>query len=118
MTTGTEDFSFLSDHAGEHFYEPSCDIQTIASRGLDAGVVERISTANRDPEWLRQLRLDGLGGFNRLGMPSHWAPEELAELDFDSLSYFVDAGRGRAIYHFSELVEADFQSCANEGSGL
>lgn len=89
MVTDTEDFSFLSDSLMEHFYLPTRKDFSGSHKGLNADVLARISDFNGDPDWLRKLRLASLDAFKNLPIPENWAPEELSELDFDALNYFV-----------------------------
>jgi len=91
MSETEEDFTFLTESAKEHFYIPARREAAAPFVGLNADIVKRISDANGDPDWLRELRLESLEVFQRLPMPEGWAPEELAQLDFDKLSYFSES---------------------------
>lgn len=60
---------------------------TTFDKGLNEEVVRRISALKEEPEWMLQMRLEGLEAFNRRPMP-HWGAE-LGEIDFDDIHYFV-----------------------------
>ncbi len=58
-----------------------------AQRGLNEEVVRRISALKEEPEWMLELRLKGLGLFEKKPMPSWGA--DLTGIDFDRIKYFV-----------------------------
>ena len=58
-----------------------------AERGLSEEVVRRISALKDEPEWMLELRLKGLGLFDKKPMPSWGA--DLSGIDFDQIKYFV-----------------------------
>ncbi len=56
--------------------------------GLNEEVVRLISRSKNEPAWMLQKRLQGLKLFQQTGLPT-WGPS-LAELDLNSIIYFVD----------------------------
>lgn len=58
-----------------------------AARGLNEGVVRRISALKNEPEWMLELRLKALKMYERKPMPTWGA--ELGGIDFDNIKYFV-----------------------------
>ena len=58
-----------------------------ARRGLNEEVVRDISSKKSEPEWMLQLRLKGLGLFDKKPMPN-WG-SDLSGIDFDNIKYFV-----------------------------
>ncbi len=58
-----------------------------ARRGLSRAVVENISALKSEPEWMLELRLKGLGLFDKKPMPT-WG-SDLSGIDFDNIKYFV-----------------------------
>ncbi|MBA3021520.1 Fe-S cluster assembly protein SufB [Propionicimonas sp.] len=58
-----------------------------AQRGLNEGVVRRISALKSEPEWMLELRLKSLRMFERKPMPTWGA--DLSGIDFDNIKYFV-----------------------------
>src|SRR5215217_373883 len=63
-------------------------------KGLNEGVVRELSGMKGEPEWMLKRRLQALQIFNSKPVPlkGMWANEELAELDYDKIHYFVRAG--------------------------
>lgn len=55
--------------------------------GLDISVVERISEEKKDPEWMRQFRLQALEIYNKMPLPD-WGPP-LDGLDMDHIATYV-----------------------------
>src|SRR5664280_511931 len=58
-----------------------------AQRGLNEGVVRRISALKNEPEWMLELRLKALKLYQRKPMPTWGA--DLSGIDFDNIKYFV-----------------------------
>ncbi|SHM93240.1 Fe-S cluster assembly protein SufB [Gracilibacillus kekensis] len=56
-------------------------------RGLTRAVVEEISRMKEEPEWMLEYRLKALEQFYKKPMPQ-WGGD-LAELDFDEITYYV-----------------------------
>src|SRR3954471_13236024 len=65
-----------------------------SGQGLNEGVVRELSGMKGEPEWMLKRRLQALEIFNKKPVPlkGMWANEELAELDYDKIHYFVRAG--------------------------
>jgi Fe-S cluster assembly protein SufB len=65
-----------------------------AAKGLNEQVVRELSAMKGEPEWMLRRRLQALEIFNKKPVPLQgmWANEELAELDYDQIHYFVRAG--------------------------
>ena len=60
---------------------------TNARRGINEDVVRDISAKKSEPQWMLDLRLKGLGLFERKPMPT-WG-SELDGIKFDTIKYFV-----------------------------
>lgn len=58
-----------------------------AAKGLTAEIVMDISREKRDPEWMRDFRLQALEIYSKLPLPS-WGPS-LQELDMDNIVTYV-----------------------------
>ena len=82
MENNGTDFAFLKNETAQKAYT-SATYGALPQRGLNESVIERISTANRDPSWLRDLRYAAFDAFNEFSEPSPWAPDLLSELDLD-----------------------------------
>ncbi|WP_129626651.1 Fe-S cluster assembly protein SufB [Candidatus Oscillochloris fontis] len=65
-----------------------------APKGLSEKVVRELSGMKGEPEWMLQRRLKALEIFNQKPVPlaGMWGNPELADLDYDSIHYFVRAG--------------------------
>jgi Fe-S cluster assembly protein SufB len=71
------------------FHDPTDKYVFKSRRGLDREIVSQISEMKREPEWMRQFRLDALETFFRKPMPN-WGGR-LADLDFQNIYYYVRA---------------------------
>jgi Fe-S cluster assembly protein SufB len=62
-----------------------------ARKGLDRRIVEEISWLKGEPDWMREFRLRALEIFQAKPLPtdSVWGGEELKELNFDDIYYYV-----------------------------
>ena len=58
-----------------------------AQRGLSEAVVRNISALKSEPQWMLDMRLKGLGLFEKKPMP-HWGAD-LSGIHFDNIKYFV-----------------------------
>jgi Fe-S cluster assembly protein SufB len=65
-----------------------------SAKGLSEDIVREISARKGEPEWMLKRRLKALSIFNQKPMPLQgmWANEELAELNFDEIHYYVRPG--------------------------
>jgi Fe-S cluster assembly protein SufB len=71
------------------FHDPTDKYVFKSRKGLDKQIVSQISEMKREPEWMRQFRLDALETFFRKPMPN-WGGR-LADLDFQNIYYYVRA---------------------------
>ena len=81
------DYSKYGFHEEENYVYKS-------GKGLTEKVVRDLSAMKGEPEWMLRRRLQALKIFQDRPTPltGMWANEELAELDYDSIHYFVRAG--------------------------
>jgi Fe-S cluster assembly protein SufB len=65
-----------------------------AEKGLNEQVVRELSGMKGEPEWMLKRRLQALDIFYKKPTPLQgmWANEELADLDYENIHYFVRAG--------------------------
>jgi len=65
-----------------------------SGKGLNEGVVRELSGMKGEPEWMLKRRLHALEIFRKKPVPlvGAWANNKLAELDYDTIHYFVRAG--------------------------
>jgi Fe-S cluster assembly protein SufB len=83
----TQDEAIASIGAYAYGWHDSDAAGLTAKRGLDEDVVRGISALKGEPEWMLELRLKGLGLFEKKPMPNWGA--DLTGIDFDSIKYFV-----------------------------
>lgn len=63
-----------------------------AGYGLTEDTIDYICDVKGEPDWLRQFRKEALRKFNEMPMPTHWAPKEIQNVDFDSFRYYLSHG--------------------------
>lgn len=60
-----------------------------SKKGLTRKIVTDISEFKREPEWMREIRLQALDIFNEKPMPNWGDTKSLSEIDFTNVHYFV-----------------------------
>jgi Fe-S cluster assembly protein SufB len=62
-----------------------------SGKGLNPEIVRELSAMKHEPQWMTDFRLRALEVFYSKPMPlkSAWGSEELSELDFDNIRYYV-----------------------------
>jgi len=63
------------------------------SAGLTADTIKYISDVKDDPDWVREYRLRALDVFESKPMPTNWATEDLNNIDFDKIRYYLADGQ-------------------------
>jgi len=63
-----------------------------AGRGLTEATIDYICDVKKDPEWIREFRHKALKVFRDKPMPTHWATEDLDNIDFDAIRYYLSDG--------------------------
>lgn len=65
-----------------------------SGKGLNEGIVRELSGMKGEPEWMLRRRLQALEIFFKKPTPlvGAWANSDLANLDYDTIHYFVRAG--------------------------
>src|SRR5579859_2410563 len=81
------DYGKYGFHDEEHYTFKS-------GKGLNEQVVRELSGMKDEPEWMLKRRLQALEIFRKKETPlkGMWANQELAELDYENIHYFVRAG--------------------------
>jgi len=64
-----------------------------AGYGLTEDTVNYISDVKNDPDWVREYRLKALKSFESKPMPTNWATEDLNNIDFDKIRYYLADGQ-------------------------
>ncbi|MBI5948670.1 MAG: Fe-S cluster assembly protein SufB [Chloroflexi bacterium] len=62
-----------------------------ANKGLTPEIVKTISEIKEEPQWMRDFRLDALERFRKLENPKWATTNQLEEIDFDNIHYYVRA---------------------------
>ena len=92
MATDTKPHVAIGDYQ-YGFSDPTDDYVFTSRKGLDAEIVTQISELKKEPDWMRQFRLDSLAIFETKPMPD-WGGD-LDELDFQNIYYYVRASDGQ-----------------------
>ena len=62
-----------------------------ANKGLTPEIVKTISEIKNEAQWMRDFRLDALARFRKLENPKWATTNQLTEIDFDNIHYYVRA---------------------------
>src|SRR5580692_3475945 len=75
---------------GNFFYDvkPARD----AGVGLTEETIDYIVDVKEEPDWLREFRKNAFHVFNSKPLPTHWAGDELKEINFDLIRYYLASG--------------------------
>jgi Fe-S cluster assembly protein SufB len=76
---------------GDFFY--NTDYAYDAGVGLSPAVVDYISQVKGEAPWLREFRQRALEVFESKPMPTHWATEDLNNIDFSKIRYYLAKGQ-------------------------
>jgi Fe-S cluster assembly protein SufB len=63
-----------------------------AGYGLTKDTIDYISKVKEEPEWVNEFRHRALEIFESKPMPTHWATEDLKNIDFDAIRYYLSDG--------------------------
>ena len=74
-------FSYPEDYAHDAGY------------GLTEKTIDYISEIKGEAEWIREFRKRALRVFNDKPMPTHWASEDLNNIVFDNIRYYLAKGQ-------------------------
>jgi len=64
-----------------------------AGIGLSEKVVNYIADVKSEESWIREFRLKALKTFTDMPMPTHWATEDLKNIHFDKIRYYLSKGQ-------------------------
>jgi len=75
---------------GDFFYDlkPTRD----AGVGLTERTIDYIVDVKGEPDWIREFRKNAYRVFKSKPLPTHWAGDELKEIDFDVIRYYLASG--------------------------
>ena len=77
----TGDFRFPENHKYDAGY------------GLNADTVRYISDVKKEKDWILEFRLKALDVFESKAMPTNWATDDLNNIDFDAIRYYLSDGQ-------------------------
>ncbi|GAA5494531.1 Iron-regulated ABC transporter membrane component SufB [Rubritalea squalenifaciens DSM 18772] len=63
-----------------------------AGYGLNAKTIDYISDVKKEKDWIRAFRHKALDVFESKPMPTHWATDDLNNIDFDKIRYYLSDG--------------------------
>ena len=64
-----------------------------AGVGLNPDVVRYISNVKEEKEWILNFRLKALETFLKKPLPTHWATDDLKNINFDVIRYYLAKGQ-------------------------
>lgn len=76
---------------GDFHYET--DYQYDAGIGLTEATVDYISKVKEEDEWIREFRHKALKIFREKPNPTHWASQDLDNINFDNIRYYLAKGQ-------------------------
>ena len=90
---------------GDYKYGFTTDAKTVltSGKGLNRAVVEFISKAKNEPDWMLDIRLKAYDAFLKLENPV-WGPD-LSGIDFNEYTYYIKS---------SEKTENNWESVPEE----
>lgn len=79
----------VNEIVGDYKYGFTTDAKTVltSGKGLNRKVVEFISNAKHEPDWMREIRLKAYDAFLKIDNPK-WGPD-LSGIDFDEYTYYI-----------------------------
>lgn len=82
---------FVKDVAEEKYkYGFTTDVETAKiEKGLNEGIIRKISAIKKEPEWMLQFRLDAYNHWKKMVMPT-WAHLNIPDIDLQNISYYAD----------------------------
>lgn len=64
-----------------------------AGQGLSSKTIDYISNVKKEAEWIREFRHRALKVFEEKPMPTHWASQDLKQINFDNIRYYLSRGQ-------------------------
>lgn len=84
------DLNLEIDHGNFSYPE---DYAYDAGYGLDEKTINYICDVKGDPDWIREFRLNALNVFRSKPNPTHWATQDLENIHFDKIRYYLAKGQ-------------------------
>ncbi|HUG11115.1 MAG TPA: Fe-S cluster assembly protein SufB [Opitutaceae bacterium] len=89
--TATNPVEGIDQEVGNFQYDVKYDFD--AGSGLTADTVNYISQVKKEPEWIREFRQKALKVFESKPLPTHWASNDLENIDFNKIRYYLSQGQ-------------------------
>lgn len=90
LDTGTREAIDIDRSHGNFSYPENHKYD--AGTGLNAATIDYICDVKNDPEWVREFRHKALKTFESKPMPTHWATDDLNNINFDVIRYYLSDG--------------------------
>ena len=86
-----------------------------AGVGLNEEVVRYISNVKQEEKWILDFRLKAYQTFLKKPVPTHWATEDLNNIDFDIIRYYLAKGQqpSRSWEDVPEDIKNTFETVAS-----
>ena len=81
----------IDQDAGDFTYPE--DYEHDAGYGLTSKTIDYISDIKKEADWVRKFRHKALKVFNNKPMPTHWASQDLENIVFDNIRYYLSKGQ-------------------------
>ncbi|GAB5559868.1 MAG: Fe-S cluster assembly protein SufB [Synoicihabitans sp.] len=81
----------IDQSAGDFNY--NVDYEFDAGAGLTENTVRYISEVKKEEDWIREFRLKALKVFEDKPMPTNWATDDLNNIEFDKIRYYLSQGQ-------------------------
>ena len=102
MSTETDSISIDRD-IGNFFYDVTSTRD--AGVGLTEKTIDYIVDVKGEPEWLREFRKNAYNIFKSKPLPTHWAGDELKEIDFDVIRYYLASGGAAHVARYRQRMK-------------
>ena len=114
MSTSTDSIAIDRD-IGNFFYNVAATRD--AGVGLTEKTIDYIVDVKGEPEWLREFRKNAYNVFMSKPLPTHWAGDELKEIDFDIIRYYLASGDAakRTWEEVPEDIKRTFERLGHSG---
>lgn len=91
MSTESKPQIDIDRSVGDFRYDVNYEFD--AGVGLTGETIDYISDVKGEDEWVRQFRKDALKKFAEKPMPTHWASEDLNNIVFENIRYYLSQGQ-------------------------
>jgi len=86
----TPDLKFERDVGNFHY---NTQYEFDAGTGLTEKTIDYISDVKGEDEWVREFRKKALKTFKEKPLPTHWASDDLKNIDYDKIRYYLSKGQ-------------------------